>query len=201
MTEPFLSTQRAAEIFRKMHQIRRVYARDDQFFKMSDVWSSLADQDGVVKIKTFRDLSKHPAELKAGVVEFDGRVTLVADKRVLELASKGEMFSNFKLAHELAHLGLDHHAKAAFVKNFQLYDAGSGLANVPPTQEELEANYGAVFFQCGMALLDESTDSIKIIRRAYSDVTYTKKACRICRLDIFREELDRLSLKRPRKIL
>ncbi|MEO0752597.1 MAG: hypothetical protein AAFY25_12430, partial [Pseudomonadota bacterium] len=133
MSKLSLSTPRAAEIFREMLQLRRTYAKDDHFFRMSEFWEALCHENDFVKIKKFRADEKPDYLLKVGVVEFDGRITLISDERLLERASKGCAFSNFKLAHEVAHLGLDHHAQGAVVKNFQLYADESGLANKPPS--------------------------------------------------------------------
>lgn len=187
-----LTTPEAVSLFREMVSYRRIYCDDNEFFRMTDVWNWLAD-DGAVKIKTYRTECEEDYKRKAGVVAFGERSILVVDKKLLENADNKCKLSNFMLAHEFAHLALDHHARNAVVKNFQLFATASGNANIPPTKEEYEANLAAVFFQCGVALLDPKLDPLTLAHRAHSDVNEVKKAARKCRLDVFRDELNRQS--------
>ena len=65
-------------------------------------------------------------------------------------------------------------------------------ANIPPTDEELEANFAATFFQCGIALLDQNADALRLAHRAFTDVNYVRKALKMCRSPEFLEEFARL---------
>lgn len=196
-----LTTPEAVSLFREMIGYRRIYCEDTKFFRMTDVWNWLADSEGEVKIKTYRTENAEDYKRKAGVVAFGKRSTLVVDKKLLENADDGCKLSNFMLAHEFAHLALDHHAQGAVVKNFQLFATASGSANIPPTKEEYEANLAAVFFQCGVALLNPTLDPLTLAHRAHSDVTEVKKATRMCRLDVFRDELKRQTYGVKRVVL
>ncbi|NVO56447.1 hypothetical protein HW561_11675 [Rhodobacteraceae bacterium B1Z28] len=198
-----LTTPEAVSLFREMIGYRRHYCEDTEFFRMTDFWNWLADGDGdgEVKIKTYRTENEEDYKRKAGVVAFGERATLVVDEKLLENADTGCKLSNYMLAHEFAHLALDHHAQGAVVKNFKLYSTASGNANVPPTKEEYEANLAAVFFQCGIALLDPKLDALSLAHRANSDVSYVKKAVRMCRLEVFRDELKRQSYGIERVVL
>lgn len=193
---PTISASRLAEIFREMVEARREFCGDVEFFKAVDVWEWLAEGGHGTKISTYKpDITKE-LKLRAGVVVFEDQVTLVADERLLFEAKKGCKQANFVLAHELGHLGLNHHLRGTVVKNFQLFSRANDIANTPPTMEELEANYAAVFFQCGVALLDERFDTIHLAHRAFTDVYTLKKVRDLVRLDSFKRELFR-----PRKVV
>lgn len=144
--KPMVTAARAAAIFKEMLSSRREYCADSDFFRAVDVWEWMAEGTSGTKIKAYREVASSELQFKAGVVAFGDNVTLVVDGRLLELARKGSKQANFVLAHELGHLGLNHHARGAVVKNFQLFAQGSDMANVPPTTEELEANLAAIFF-------------------------------------------------------
>jgi hypothetical protein len=186
-----LTTARAVDIFEEIVTCRREYFADNQFFKMTDVWEQLCQESSLWSIKTYRSSETDDLSPKAGVMVFGDRTTLVTDERLLVLAQAGCMFSNFTLAHELGHVALDHHARGAVVKNFQLYIGPDRIANEPPTLEEYETNFAAVFFQCGVALADRRWSALDLARRAFSDVYYVGKAQRIVQLDVFQRHLNR----------
>ncbi len=196
-----LTTSEAVSLFREMIGYRRIFCEDAEFFRMTDVWNWLADCEGEVKIKTFRTENAEDYKRKAGVVAFGERSMLVVDEKLLKNADEGCKLSNFMLAHEFAHLALDHHAQEAVVKHFQLFATASGNANIPPTKEEYEANLAAVFFQCGVALLDPKIDPLTLAHRAHSDVTEVKKVTRLCRMDVFCDELKRQAYGVKRVVL
>lgn len=195
-----LSVYSAVDIFREMLSLRRIYCEDTHFFKMNDVWEWLAEDNKEIRIKTYNGSSStRPA--KAGVVAFGDKSTLVVSEEMLSRAKSGCKLANFTLAHEFSHLALDHHAKGAVVKNFQLFESSSGLANIPPTIEELEANYAAVFFQCGVELLDSRNVPIFLANQAHADVYYVKKAMKILSVPAFRRELSKLNSSIERVVL
>ena len=198
-----LTTPEAVSLFREMVAYRRLCYEDTEFFRMTDVWNWLADGDGAgeVTIKTYRTENAEDYKCKAGVVAFGECATLVVDEKLLKNANSGCKLSNYMLAHEFAHLALDHHTQGAVVKNFKLYSTANGNANIPPTKEEYEANLAAVFFQCGPALLDLQWDALTLANQANSDVYYVKKAVRMCRLEVFRDELKRQSYGIERVVL
>lgn len=184
-----------------MVSLRRIYCEDSEFFRMNEVWEWLADGDDGIKINKYRAGNKENYKRKAGVVALDDKFTLSVDEVLWKNAQNGGLLENYMLAHEFAHLGHDHHAKGAVTKNFQLYDSPFGMANIPPTFEEYEANLSAVFFQCGVALLDQNVEALSLVRRAHSDFTYVKKALGMCRLDVFRDELKRQTYGVKRVVL
>lgn len=184
-------TPRAVEVFRILVGCRRSFCADNDFFRMDRFWESLCDDEGQWSIKTYRSKETEDFKRKAGIIAFAGRVTLSVDERLMENARRGCKLSNFILAHEAGHLALDHHARGAVIKNFQLFSDSSGMSNVPPSLEELEANYAAVFLQCGVALMDPRWDPVQLAHRAFTDVYYVKKAKRLVQLAAFRNELAR----------
>lgn len=186
-----LTTHRAAETWKTMLSHRRTLFDDTDFFKMPGVWEYLCEESDDWQIKTYRSAETEDFKRKAGVVAFGNRVTLTVDAMLMERARQGCKLSNFILAHELGHLALDHHSNSAVTKNFQLFAGPQGLANIPPTLEELEANIAAVFFQCGTALMDNRWTATELAHRAYSDVYYVGKVQRIVQLDVFQRELNK----------
>ena len=188
---PILTTLRVVDIFEEMISCRRMFCADRDFFRMPEFWEDQCDEEGRWTIKTYRSGQLEDFKRKAGVVALDDRVTLTVDERLMENAKQGCKLSNFILAHEMGHVALDHHSTGAVTKHFQLFAGPSGMSNLPPTLEELEANYAAVFLQCGVALLDTAYDAIQLAHRAFSDVHYVKKAQRIVQLEIFRRHLNR----------
>ncbi len=167
---------------------------------MSDFWYWFADGEKV-KVKTYNSPETEDHKRRAGVIAFAGKVILTTDQKLLENAQNGEGFSNVILAHELAHLALDHHANGKVVKNFQLFSTPKGMSNMPPTVEELEANVWAVFFQCGLALLEKNVDPVYLAKRAFTDVSFVRLALELCSRPSFLQELNKLRPVRERVIL
>lgn len=197
---PTLSTRRAVEIFEEALSVRRLFCGDGEFFRMTDFWQHLCDKEGRWKINAYGSSQNDDFKRKAGVIAFQDRATLTVDERLWEGARRGTLFFNFMLAHEAGHLMLDHHAKGAVTKHFQLFGP-TGLSNVPPTDEELETNYAAVFLQCGVALLDDRWTALELARRAHCDPLYVEKALRAVRVPEFQRLLNRPRPKRERVIL
>lgn len=200
-SRPLLSATRAAEIWTETLSVRRQLYTDSDFFKMPEVLDELFNASNHWVIKTYRTDETEDFKRKAGIVVLGDWVTLTADERLIERAKHGCKLSNFILAHEFGHLILNHHANSAITKNFQLFAGPNGMTNSPPTQEELEANYAGVFFQCGIALFESRRSALELARRAFSDVDYVKKAQAIVRLDAFQRELSRPKPKYERVIL
>lgn len=198
---PFLSTTRVAVAFNEMIACRRLRFADDSFFRMTEVWKDLCDENERWSIKTYKTKEAEDYKRKAGVISFADRVTLIVDEALWANAERGCKLSNFILAHELGHVAQDHHAGSRIIKNFQLFAGPSGMSNLPPTPEELEANLAAVFFQCGVALMDPELDPIQLAHRAFSDVYYVKKAQKIVQLEVFQRELEKLKTNYPRIVL
>ena len=198
---PFLSTNRAVEIYEEMIFCRRMFCADKNFFLMPDVWNDLLDDEGRWSIKTFRSSTVGNFKPKAAVIAFDDRATLTVDERLMENAENGCKLSNFILAHELAHLALGHHERSMVTKNFQLLLGDKGNSILPPNLEELEAHFAAVFFQCGVALEEPRWTSIDLANRACSDVYYVKKAQQYVQLDIFQRQLTRARTPTQRVVL
>jgi hypothetical protein len=168
---------------------------------MPEPWEALCDVGEGWSINTYRSDETEDFKRKAGVVQFDHRVTLTVDEKLMAKAKQGCKLSNFILAHEFGHVALNHHARSAVTKNFQLFAGPSGMSNSPPTVEELEANYAAVFFQCGAALQNAHFSALELSNRACSDFYYVKKAQGIVMLDVFQRELCRTKPRYERVVL
>jgi len=196
-----LSTPRAVEIYTEMLSVRRELYDDNEFFKVPYAWYAICEGSETWKTRTYRTKHQEDYKRKAGIVVFGDLVTLVADERLIENAKKGCKLSNFVLAHEIAHLALDHHAQNAVVKNFQLFSGLSGMSNLPPTIEEWEANFAAVCFQCGVALESSQLMAIDLAHRAFSDVNTVRKVQKLVQLDVFQQELKRPKPKYERIVL
>ena len=199
---PKITTERAAEIYEEMIQYRRAFCADTEFFKMTEFWDDVASGAGDWKINRFRSNLGADYVRKAGVVALGHKVTLSVDDELWLRAKSGCWIANYILAHEIGHLALDHHAKAAITKNFQLFVGPTGsMSNIPPTPKELEANLAAVFLQCGVALEDRRWSALDLAARAFSDVNYVRKAQMYVRLDVFLRALRRPRSKAMRVIL
>jgi hypothetical protein len=199
---PSISTTRAAEIYKEVLAYRRIYCADTEFFRMTDFWDWMCSGSGDWSVKLFESNLGDDYKKKAGVVAFGNLVTLTVDRELWDRASQRCRLANFILAHEIGHLALDHHAKNAVTKHFQLFLGPRGMSNIPPTLEEMEANLAAVFLQCGVALENVRWDALDLANRACCDIEYVKRAQRFVRLDVFQKELKRMSITRyPRVVL
>ncbi|WP_411890440.1 hypothetical protein [Yoonia sp. SDW83-1] len=197
---PNISARRAAQVFKEAVACRRLFRGDGKFFKMSEFWEYLCAENDCWKIKQTKSGPLSDYQRRAGVVAFGDLMTLVVDSELMRLARLGRGFANFILAHEMCHLMLDHHANAKVIKNFKVVDSETGKSVLPPTDEELETNYAAIFLQCGMALFDERLSAVELARRAYTDVALVKKAKSLVRIPEFKSELERISKQRPRVV-
>ena len=199
---PFIKTGDFVSAYREALCIRRDFCPDDQrFFKMPDFLEYLAEDPNFFRIKVFKKngLSRH--EREATILSFDGRYTLTVDEHLMENARGGCWYSNFTLAHEVAHIINDDHKDGADRKHFKLFDGPSGRSNIPPTTEEMMANFGAVFFQCGVLLEDPEWLAVELARRASSDPLYVEKAQLRLKLDVVQRELSRRHTTISRVIL
>jgi hypothetical protein len=190
-SRPVITTSRAVHIFEEMISARREYCADQDFIRMDKVWEDLCDEGSAWSIKTYKSKETEDFKRKAGLIVFGDRAILSVDEKLMENAKRGCKLSNFILAHELGHIALDHHKNSKVVKHFQLFAGPNGMSNLPPTIEELEANYAAVFFQCGVTLLNPKWDPVQLAHRAFTDVYSVKNAQRLVQLDVFRRELNR----------
>jgi len=180
--------------------VRRLFCGDAEFFKMTDYWEDLCEDNDSWRINQYRSGQTEDFARRAGVVEFEDRVTLTVDETLWADAKKGKWFFNFMLAHEAGHLMLDHHSNGAVMKNFKLFGP-DGTANIPPTAEELETNYAAVFLQCGPALAGTRWTDLELARKAYSDPRYIEKARRAMKVQAFQDHLRRPKPSRGRVVL
>jgi hypothetical protein len=199
--DQILTTSRMVGIFNEIISCRRMYCADNNFFRMPDFWEDLCDDEGNWTINTYRSNETEDWKRKAGVIAFGDRVTLTTDEKLIARAKQGCGFSNFILAHEMGHVALGHHAKGAVTKHFQLFAGPSGLSNIPRTLEEREANYAAVFLQCGVAVLDPRWNPRQLANRAFSDESSIKKVQAMVHLDVFLRELNRPKPWRARVVL
>ncbi len=198
---PKISTPQAVSIYRKSLWFRRKLHDDYTFARMTDVWDTLCHDLEDWRIKLYRSNPDQEYEKKAGVIKFEDRVLLTADERLFEDARNGCKLANFILAHELGHLVLEHHERNAVVKNYKLYAGPTGLANIPPTPEELDANFAGVFLQCGAALENPKWGKKQLADKAFSDVHYVALAQKFVQLDVFKKELIRQEARYERVVL
>lgn len=110
------------------------------------------------------------------------------------------MFQNFILAHELAHVALDHHRDQGPTHHFHLTEGKYGLSNIQKSLKEKEANLGAVFLQCGVRLMDDTLSSFDLAKRAFSDNNEVARAQKYVRLDPFQRILNRPRKSYPRVV-
>ena len=196
-----LTPSRLADIWLEVQ-----FARDDLFegnknMKMPEVWARLSDGNENWKLKIAKAKEGEDWKRKASIIEFDGSVTLISDETLWENAKRGRGLENFLIAHEIGHLILDHHKKSAMVKHFQLKETKVGMARIPESIEEREADFAGVFFQCGTALLDRKVDALTLARNAFSDALEIKKVQRLVHLGVFQRELQRPRRKHERVVL
>ena len=187
---PFLTTKRAVEIFEEMVSCRRDYCADKEFFRATDVWKYLCEDSDEWRIKFFHQGSIQELRPLAAVAKFNHSVRLTVDARWWSNAERGDKLSNFVLAHELGHLQLRHNAGSAG-RHFLMVAGIGGNSVIPQDYFELEANFAAVSFQCGVTLLDPALSAVDLADRAFCDVAQVKKTQSMVQLDVFRRELNR----------
>jgi hypothetical protein len=192
---------RLVEVYQEMIGFRREFCADHHFFRMPSYWDWLCSGPGNWKVKPYRSSEAEDFKRQAAVVVFQDNVTLIADEKLLVLARQGCKLSNFILAHEVAHLALNHHAHGKVVKHFKLFSGPDGNSNIPPTVEEAEANYAATFLQCGTALMDKRWETLQLAHRAFTDVNAIRKARKLLQTDAFQKELIRVKPSNPRVVL
>lgn len=165
---------------------------------MVQAWRRIVEQLPEWSIKPYQSNADEELVRKAGVVYFANRATLTVDLRLLQKAEASCGFSNFILAHEISHLELGHHSRKAVNLNFLLERGEKGNSVIPQNQLELEANFGAVVFQCGPALLDEGLSAKDLARKAFADHGMVRWARNLVRLEAFKRELTRQSVPKKR---
>ena len=195
-----LTTQRAARIFEDMVSCRRDYCADDENFKMTDVWKYLCEGSAEWKIKLFRRGQKDLDRPQAAVAELNHNVRLTVSEELWADADRVDELSNFILAHEIGHLELKHNSRFA-TRHFQMASGIEGYSILPKSYYELEADFAAVVFQCGVALLDFQLSAVELANRAFCDVEQVRNAQRMVQLGIFRRELARPRPVYPRVVL
>jgi hypothetical protein len=195
-----LTTKRAVAIFDDAVSCRRGYCNDNEFFKMTDVWEYLCEGSAEWKIKPFHQRPGQALRPQAAVTEFDHRVRLLVEATLWSNAQRGDKLSNFVLAHEAGHLQLRHNSQTA-VRRFLMVAAEKGHSVIPQDYFELEANFFAIVFQCGVALLDPTMSAIELARRAFADVAQVRKVQAMVRTDVFLRELNQPRPTYPRVVL
>jgi hypothetical protein len=170
---------------------RRLFCADSHFFRMPDFLEWFCEGSQHRKVKTYRSDPNEDFPRKAGIIAVGDWFTLTADERLIASAKQGCRLCNFVIAHELGgHFALDHHASSAVTKNFELRNGRAGRSIIPPTLEELEANFAGVFFQCGTALADPRWNTLQLADRACTDANYVRKAQEMVQLEVFQRALN-----------
>jgi hypothetical protein len=188
---PSLPTPRIVEIFKEMVGVRRKFCADHNFVKMPAVWEDLMDEQGNWAIRRYRSQAGEDYLRRAAVMQIGENMRLTVDNQLWENALRGKKLDNHVLAHELAHVALGHPSRGGVATNFALDDNGRVIRLSPPTKTELEADLGAVFFQCGVALMDDRRDAKELAYLACSELAYVAKAMQYVRLETFQRELKR----------
>ncbi len=198
---PTISVSRAAEIFGEIVSIRRCYAADHEFFRMEEVWRDLAgesfDDEGgeelplQINIKEYESPANEDYKRKAAIIAFGNRATVVVDQRMMTSARKGDGLDNFILAHEFAHMALEHHAQFAAIRNFMLSQTSNGGRVIPPDEMELEANFAAVLFLCGPSILEKRADARSLAKKASCDLSELKKVLSYLKVEELRRTIEK----------
>ncbi len=203
---PILSVERAVEIFSEAISVRRYRYEDGEFFLMGDFLreqsEDLGDYDPYpFRVKTFKTDPKLDFRKKVGVLAFEDSIVFSMDQRFLDKANAGNGLYNTIIAHEIGHLMLRHHEKHAKILNFKMEKLPSGYSILPQNELELEANYAAVFFQCGISLLDDSLTPQRLAKMAHAERSYVEKAYNMVRLPEFKKRLNAPKKQHPRVTL
>jgi hypothetical protein len=194
-----LTTQRAVSIFEDMVSCRRMFCADDHFFKMTDLWKDLCDGNEDWKVKFYRRGPKDLARPQAAVAEFDNRVILTVSEELWAEAEEGDGVANFILGHEIGHIGRRHNSRFA-TRHFQMTSAANGHVILPQSYFEKEADFAAVAFQCGVALLDQDLSAPDLAQLAFSEQEQVEKAQRVVQSKVFLAEFYRPRPTHPRVV-
>jgi hypothetical protein len=194
-----LTTQEGVRIFEEMVSCRRAICADNEFPKMTDVWQDLCEGSKEWKIKFYRRGQRDLDRPQAAVAEFDQHVRLTVSEELWADAESGDGVSNFILAHELGHVGERHNARFA-TRHFQMASTAKGHAILPKSYYEKVADFAAVAFQCGVALLDENLSGADLAKLAFSDLEQVQNAQRMVQSKVFRREFARPRVAVPREV-
>lgn len=195
-----LTTRRAVRIFEGMISCRRESFADNEFFKMTDLWKDLCEGSNEWKVKFYRRGPRDLDRPQAAVAEFNHRVRLTVSEELWAEAESGDGVANFILAHEIGHIELRHNARFA-TRHFQMAATANGHLILPKSYYEKEADFAAVAFQCGIALLDRSRSGAELSKSAFSDQEQVEKAQRMVQSRVFLAELNRPRAAYPRVVL
>ena len=122
------TTSGYAKDFKTMISVRREYCADTEFFLMTSFWDSLSEGDSSISIKKYRSSTGDDFLRRAAVHRFDDQIKLIVDRALWENAERGNGVFNFLLAHECAHVCLDHHRNGHGVKNFKMAQSRFGVS-------------------------------------------------------------------------
>lgn len=195
-----LTTQRGVRIFEGMISCRREFFADNEFFKVTDLWKDLCEGSKEWKIKFYRRGPKDLDRPQAAVAVFDNHVRLTVSEELWADAESGDGVSNLVLAHEIGHVEQRHNARFP-TRHFQMAPTANGHSILPKSYYEKEADFAAVAFQCGVALLDRSLSAAVLSKLAFSDQEQVEKAQRMVQSRVFLAELNRPRTAHPRVIL
>jgi hypothetical protein len=172
--------------------------RDSEYFPdITSLIEDLFSGESGWKIRFYDSKPEDDYDPKAAVIAGFDRYTLIVDRELWNRAKAGEWFANFVLAHELGHIEMNHHKFRSVIKHYRLVSNATGMANIPPTLEEYEANLWAVFFQCGKQLENPKWDPVELARAARTEVTYVKRAQGYFKVPLFRRRVLELRSKNP----
>jgi hypothetical protein len=185
-----LTTRETVRIFEDMVSCRRALYADNEFQKMTDVWKELCQDSEEWKIKLYQRGKKDLDRPQAAVAVLGQHVRLTVSAELWADAESGDGVSNFILAHELGHVGEGHNSRFA-TRHFHMASTANGHAIIPKSYYEKVADFAAVAFQCGVALLDASLSAADLARLAFSDLEQVQNAQRMVQSTVFCRELAR----------
>lgn len=161
---------------------------ESQVPNMARFWEWLESYD-IVKIDRKRDYDSKRNVL-AFVTALEEHSRLTVSNSLFTNALNGHLFSNYVLAHEFSHLALSHFDFGTAPKPFELIKKGGNLVSIKKNQRELEADYGAIFFQVGGYVFCDAIDYFQIAKRFQTDPHRLKKAMLLVRQPLVKREID-----------
>lgn len=191
---PSISPERIVKIFKEMQWWREAYFSDNPLEKKVGIvngakfWEWFAEEMPDVRIRFDRYLDQVDKRV-AFVLKLDLHIFLNVSKLKFEAAKKNSYFPNFVLAHEFAHIALEHSETTTAPQPFSLHEEDGQLKSSVYDVIESEAHYGAIFLQVGEQIFADGIDTRLLAKNAATDPYQLDRLAKICRLEIVRQRL------------
>ena len=189
---PSISPQRIVKIFKEMQWWREAYFSDNPYEKRVGIvngakfWEWLAEELPGVRIRFDRYLDNVDTRV-AFVLKLDLHIFLNVSKKKFEAAKKNSYFPNFVLAHEFAHIALEHSEATTAAQPFSLHEEDGQLKSSVNDLIESEAHYGAVFLQVGEQIFADGIDTRLLAKNAATDPHQLDRLAKLCQLESVRQ--------------